>query len=96
MELVIEESGVGYTYEQLQERAEKEPALREDPEDTAAQEEEKAAEEARRKKEEEERLKREEEEREAEEQRRIKKENSWFNKFKKGLTKFGKDIVSEE
>ena len=61
-----------------------------------AQEEEKAAEEARRKKEEEERLKREEEEREAEEQRRIKKENSWFNKFKKGLTKFGKDIVSEE
>ena len=31
-----------------------------------------------------------------EEERRLKKENSWFNKFKKGLTKFGKDIVSEE
>jgi translation initiation factor IF-2 len=35
-------------------------------------------------------------EREAEEERRRKKENSWFNKFKKNLTKFGKDIVSEE
>ena len=61
-----------------------------------AREEELAAEEARRKKEEEERLRREEEERQAEEERRIRKENSWFTKFKKGLTKFGKDIVSEE
>ena len=59
-------------------------------------EEELAAEEARRKKEEEDRIRREEEERQAEEERRIRKENSWFNKFKKNLTKFGKDIVSEE
>ena len=61
-----------------------------------AREEELAAEEARRKKEEEDRIRREEEERQAEEERRIRKENSWFNKFKKNLTKFGKDIVSEE
>ena len=61
-----------------------------------AREEELAAEEARRKKEEEDRIRREEEEREAEEKRRIKKENSIWNKFKKKLTKFGEDIVSEE
>ena len=60
------------------------------------QEEERAAEEARRKKEEEERLRREEEERRAEEERRRKKENNWFNKLKKGIKKFGTDIISEE
>ena len=61
-----------------------------------AQEEERAAEEARRKKEAEEAAEEEMRRLQEEEQRRLKKENSWFNKFKKGLTKFGKDIVSEE
>ena len=57
---------------------------------------EEAEAERQRKKEEEERLLREAEEAAAEAERQRKKENSWFNKFKKGLTKFGKDIVSEE
>ena len=61
-----------------------------------AQEEERAAEEARRKKEAEEAAEEEMRRLQEEEARRLKKENSWFNKFKKGLTKFGKDIVSEE
>ena len=61
-----------------------------------AQEEERAAEEARRKKEAEEAAEEEMRRLQEEEERRLKKENSWFNKFKKGLTKFGKDIVSEE
>ncbi len=68
-----------------------------------AQEEELAAEAQRRQKEEEERLRqeqerliREEEARRAEEERQRKRENSWFNKLKKNIAKFGKDIVSEE
>jgi cell division protein FtsA len=61
-----------------------------------AREEEKAAEEARRKKEAEEAAEAEQRRIEEEEARRIKKENSWFSKFKKGLKKFGNDIVSEE
>ena len=69
----------------------------------SAQEEELAAEALRKQKEEEERLRREqerlikeEEERQAEEARQRKRENSWFNKLKRNITKFGKDIVSEE
>ncbi|MBQ8463669.1 MAG: cell division protein FtsA [Prevotella sp.] len=68
-----------------------------------AQEEELAAEAQRKQKEEEERLRqeqerllKEEEERLAEEERQRKRENSWFNKLKKNIAKFGKDIVSEE
>ena len=61
-----------------------------------SQEEERAAEEARRKKEAEEAAEEEMRRLREEEERRLKKENSWFNKFKKGITKFGKDIVSEE
>ena len=60
------------------------------------EEEELARLEAQRKKEEEERLQREEDERQQAEIRRQKKENSWFNKAKKALTQFGKDIVSDE
>ena len=60
------------------------------------QEEEKAAEEARRKKEEEERQRQEEEKLRAEAERRRKKENSAWNRFKRTITQFGKDIVSDE
>ena len=67
------------------------------------QEEKLAEEEARRKREEEERLQREEQERQEEKERqereeaeRKRKENSAWNKFKKALTKFGSDMVSDE
>ena len=67
------------------------------------QEEKLAEEEARRKREEEERLQREEQERQEEKERqereeaeRKRKENSAWNKFKKVLTKFGSDMVSDE
>jgi cell division protein FtsA len=67
------------------------------------QEEKLAEEEARRKREEEERQRREEEERKAEAERqqreeedRIRRENSWFNKLKKKISKFGEDMVSDE
>ena len=60
------------------------------------QEEEKAAKEARRKKEEEEHQRQEEEKQRAEEELRRKKENSRWNRFKRTIAQFGKDIVSEE
>lgn len=67
------------------------------------QEEREAEEKARRKREEEERKRREEEERRKEEElkrkeeeERIRKENSWFNKLRKKITKFGEDMVSDE
>ena len=60
------------------------------------QEEDQAAAEARRKKEEEERKQRELEEQQREEERRKKKENSWWNKAKRTISQFGKDIVAEE
>ena len=60
------------------------------------QEEDLAAEEARRKKEEEERLAREQREAEEAEARRLKKENSRWNRFKRTITQFGKDIVADE
>jgi cell division protein FtsA len=60
------------------------------------QEEERAAEEARKKKEEEERLQREEEERAAAEARRLKKENSLWNKTRKGLKKWVEDLTKPE
>lgn len=67
------------------------------------QEEKLAEEEARRKREEEERQRREEEERRAEaerqqreEEERIRRENSWFNKLKKKISKFGEVMVSDE
>ena len=67
------------------------------------QEEKLAEEEARRKREEEERQRREEEDRRAEAERqqreeedRIRRENSWFNKLKKKISKFGEDMVSDE
>ena len=60
------------------------------------QEEEQARQEEQRRKEEEERLRQEEEERQREEERRKKKENSAWNRFKRTITKFGRDIVSEE
>ena len=59
-------------------------------------EKQKAEEEKRRQQEEEERAKREEELRKKEEEERIRKENSTWNKLKKGLLKFGKSIVEEE
>ena len=59
-------------------------------------EKQKAEEERRRQQEEEERARREEELRKKEEEERIRKENSPWNKFKKGLMKFGKSIVEEE
>jgi len=63
----------------------------------AAEAEKKAAEEAKRREEEEkERQKREEELRLKEEQERIRKENSPWNKFVRGIKKFGKTIVEEE
>ncbi len=62
----------------------------------ATREEEQAAEEARRKKEEEERLRREEEERQREEERRLKKENSRWNRFKRGTRKFLDDLTKPE
>ena len=59
-------------------------------------EKQKAEEEARLKREEEERIKREKEEAEAAERERIKRENSKWNKFKKGVLSFGKKIMEEE
>ena len=59
-------------------------------------EKQKAEEERRRQQEEEERAKREEELRKQEEEERIRKENSTWNKLKKGILKFGKSIVEEE
>ncbi len=59
-------------------------------------EKQKAEEEKRRQQEEEERARQEEERRQQEEEARIRKENSTWNKFKKGLLKFGKSIVEEE
>ena len=61
-----------------------------------ASEEEKAAEEARRKREAAEAAEAEQRRLEEAEQLRIKKENSFFNKLKRGLSQWGKDIVSEE
>ena len=58
--------------------------------------EKKAEEERRRQQEEEERARLEEERRQQEEEARIRKENSTWNKFKKGLLNFGKKIVEEE
>ncbi len=59
-------------------------------------EKQKAEEEKRRQQEEEERIKREEELKKKEEEERIRKENSTWNKLKKGILKFGKSIVEEE
>ena len=59
-------------------------------------EKQKAEEEARQKREEEERIKREKEEAEAAERERIRRENSKWNKFKKGAMKFVKGMVEEE
>jgi cell division protein FtsA len=59
-------------------------------------EKQKAEEEARLKREEEERIQREKEEAEAEEAARVKRENSWWNRTKRGLTNFGKTIIGPE
>lgn len=59
-------------------------------------EKQKAEEEARQKREEEERIQREKEEAEEAERQRIKKENSTWNKFKKGIWTFGKKIMEDE
>ena len=59
-------------------------------------EKQRAGEERRRQQEEEERARLEEERRQQEEEARIRKENSTWNKFKKGLLNFGKKIVEEE
>ena len=56
----------------------------------------KAEEERRRQQEEEERVRQEEERKKQEEEERIRKENSKWNKFKKGAAKFIKGIVDEE
>ena len=55
-----------------------------------------AEEEKRRQLEEEDRARREEELRQQEEEQRIRRENSFWNRAKKGLMKFGKSIVEEE
>ena len=57
-------------------------------------EKQKAEEEARLKREEEERIQREKEEAEAEERERLRRENSKWNKFKKGIVNFGKQIMT--
>jgi cell division protein FtsA len=59
-------------------------------------EKQKAEEEARIKREEEERLQREQEEAEEAERQRIRKENSPWTKFKKGVLSFGKKIMEDE
>ena len=59
-------------------------------------EKQKAEEERRRQQEEEERARQEEERLKQEEEARIRKENSTWNKLKKGILKFGKSIVEEE
>ena len=59
-------------------------------------EKQKAEEEKRRQLEEEERIKREEELKKKEEEERIRKENSTWNKLKRGIMNFGKSIVEEE
>ena len=59
-------------------------------------EKQKAEEEARIKREEEERLQREKEEAEEAERQRIKKENSPWTKFKKGVLNFGKKMIEDE
>ena len=59
-------------------------------------EKQKAEEEKRRQLEEEERAKREEELKKKEEEERIRKENSTWNKLKRGIMNFGKSIVEEE
>ncbi|SHK58571.1 cell division protein FtsA [Xylanibacter ruminicola] len=59
-------------------------------------EKQKAEEEKRRQQEEEERARQEEERLKQEEEARIRKENSTWNKLKKGILKFGKSIVEEE
>ena len=59
-------------------------------------EKQKAEEEARIKREEEERLQRAKEEAEEAERQRIKRENSTWNKFKKGVLSFGKKIMEDE
>ena len=59
-------------------------------------EKEQAEDEARKKKEEEERQAQEAEEARKAEEERQRKENSLFNRIKRGLTKLGRDIVSEE
>ena len=59
-------------------------------------EKQKAEEEKRRQQEEEERIKREEELKKKEEEERIRKENSTWNKLKRGIMNFGKSIVEEE
>ena len=61
-----------------------------------AEEEKRAEEEARQKREEEERLRLEREEAERERARLEKKENSWFNKLKKRISKFGEEMIAEE
>ena len=59
-------------------------------------EKQKAEEEARLKREEEERLQREKEEAEAAERERQRRENSAWNKFKKGVLNFGKKMIEDE
>ena len=59
-------------------------------------EKQKAEEERRRQQEEEDRARQEEERIKQEEEARIRKENSPWNKLKKGILKFGKSIVEEE
>ena len=59
-------------------------------------EKEQAEEEARKKKEEDEAKAREAEAAQKAEEERLRKENSWFNRMKRGLKKFGTDIISEE
>ena len=59
-------------------------------------EKQKAEEEARRKKDEEERIAAEEEQKQKEEEERIRRENSRWNKFKKGAMRFVKGMVEEE
>ena len=59
-------------------------------------EKQKAEEEARLKREEEERIQREKEEAAAAEAARIKRENSKWNKFKKGIVNFGRTIIGPE
>ncbi len=59
-------------------------------------EKQKAEEERRRQLEEEERARLEEERRQQEEEDRVRKENSAWSKFKRGIMKFGKTIIEEE
>ncbi len=70
--------------------------IRTEQEEKLAEEEARKKREEEQRREEEERAAREKEERRKAAEERARKENSWFNKLKKRITKFGEDMVKDE